>query len=84
MKEDLGEMLVDLSCQPLCQACSGETRSMFVYLCSGAVLKIGNSRQVRLTGEAVIVECGDNQAVEFCRHDVHFISCKNISPPFLG
>jgi hypothetical protein len=35
------EPYFDLHCQPLCKACSGETRSMNVYLMDGTLLKIG-------------------------------------------
>ena len=73
--------LTDLSCQPLCKACSGETRVLYVHLCSGTIVKVANSRRVRVTAGDIIIECGDGQAVEFRRADVYFTSCENCLPP---
>jgi hypothetical protein len=46
-------------------------------------VKIGNVREVRITDDDVIVECGvaEPHQVEFRRGDVYFASCELCSPP---
>jgi hypothetical protein len=67
---------LDLSCQPLCRQCTGESRVLFVHLCSGTVVKVENVRGVRVTNDRVILDCGRDEAVEFDRRDVYFTSCR--------
>ncbi len=84
MTEQRIETGFDLHCQPLCQACSGETRTMHVYLTSGTLLKIGNAGKVTVTGDAITVECvgeGVGHEVEFRREDVYFTTCGMCLPP---
>ena len=80
MTERASDQFVDISCQPLCKACSGETRTLYVYLCSGTLLKVGNMRGISVTDTDVIIECGDGHAVELRRSDVHFASCEACLP----
>lgn len=78
------EPAFDLHCQPLCHACSGETRTMHVYLTSGTLLKVGNAGKVTLTDDAIIIECaaeGIGHALEFRREDVYFTTCEMCLPP---
>ncbi len=82
MTEQRSETMVDLSCQPLCHACSGETRVIYVHLCSGTVLKVANANGVTVTQDEIIIPCGDGQAVEFQRSEVYFTSCEKLIPPF--
>ena len=82
MTEYESQPMFDLSCQPLCMACSGETRTIYVHFCSGTLLKIANARKVGLTKTDIIIECGDGHAVEFRRSDVYFTSCENCVLPF--
>jgi hypothetical protein len=73
----------DLSCRPLCKACSGETRTIYVHLTSGTRLKVENVREVEVMHEAIIIQCGvtEPHAVEFRREDVYFTSCEQCLPP---
>ena len=82
--EQRNEPAFDLHCQPLCQACSGETRTIHVYLTSGTLLKIGNAGKVTVTNDAIIVECaaeGVGHALEFDREGVYFTTCGMCLPP---
>ncbi len=71
----------DLMCQPLCLACSGETRALYVYLRSGNVIKIGNANSISLTNDDLIIPCGDGESMNFKRAEVYFTSCEKVSPP---
>ena len=84
MNEHTSNGIADLTCRPLCLACSQETRILYVHLCSGTVLKIANANGVRLTDDEVIIPCGhggDGHAVVLKRSDVYFTSCEKASPP---
>jgi hypothetical protein len=81
------EPYFDLHCQPLCKACSGETRSMNVYLMDGTLLKIGNAGRVTVTDDAIVIDCvaeGAGHAVKFRREDVYFTTCEMCLPPPAG
>jgi hypothetical protein len=52
-----------------------------VHLCSGTVVRIGNVRQIRLTDQEVIFDCGDGEAVLFARSEVYATSCEENLPP---
>jgi hypothetical protein len=73
----------DLSCQPLCKACSGETRTVYVHLASGTRVKVENAKGLELSNEAVIIKCGvkEPHTVEFRLKDVYFTSCEECLPP---
>jgi hypothetical protein len=74
----------DLHCQPLCQVCHEEVRTIHIYLTSGALIKLGNVDKVRMEGDTVVIECageGAGHAVEFRRQDVYLATCELCLPP---
>lgn len=84
MAQDQAEAPFYYHCQPLCQACAGETRTMYVWLTSGKTVKLGNVRSVQVTPDTVIFECAAEQgehAVEFRRKDVYYAACSPMALP---
>lgn len=84
MNEFNTEPMFDLHCQPLCHACSRDTRSMYVYLTDGTRLKIGNAGRLTVMDDAITIDCtgeGIGHAVEFRRKDVYFTTCEMCLPP---
>jgi hypothetical protein len=74
----------DLHCQPLCQVCHNETRTMHIYLTSGGYIKIGNADKLRVEGDTLVVDCigeGVGHALQFRRKDVYFATCEDCMPP---
>ena len=73
----------DLSCQPLCKACSDATRTMYVHLTSGTRVKVENAKELEFTEDTMIIKCGmkEPHAMEFRREDVYFTSCEQSLPP---
>lgn len=83
MADQATERFFDISCQPLCRACSCETRTLYVHLNSGARVRVLNVRELELTNDALIIKCGikEPHALEFRRKDVYFASCEQSLPP---
>ena len=71
----------DLYCLPLCKGCEKQGQPMYVYLRSGTRVKIGNPKSIHVTESDVIIDCGEDQAMEFRRSDVYFTCCGDSLPP---
>jgi hypothetical protein len=80
MQEQNQAAAYDLTCQPLCLACAREAKVLYIHLFSGRVVKVGNMRNVQVTANEIIIECGIDQSVDFKRSDVYFVSCENCAP----